>query len=70
MKDGAIHGGTVKQDTPQALQLTSAEEGPLTLIKQDIASREPGASGMPDGFGSILTKRELRDLVAFLAAQK
>ena len=70
MKDGAIHGGTVKQDTPKALELTSAEEGPLTLIKKDIASREPGASGMPDGFGSILTKRELRDLVAFLAAQK
>jgi quinoprotein glucose dehydrogenase len=70
MKDGAIHGGTVKQDTPSALKLASAEEGELTLAKKEIASREPGASGMPDGFGSILSKRELRDLVAFLAAQK
>lgn len=70
MKDGAIHGGTVKQDTPKALKLASVEEGELTLIKKAIASREPGASGMPDGFGSILTKRQLRDLVAFLAAQK
>jgi len=70
MKDGAIHGGTVKQDTAAALKLSSVEEGELTLLKKEVASREPGASGMPDGYGSILTKRELRDLVAFLAAQK
>lgn len=70
MKDGAIHGGTVKQDAGPTLKLASAEEGELTLVKKHIASREPGASGMPDGFGSILSKRELRDLVAFLASQK
>lgn len=70
MKDGAIHGGTVKQDTAKALKLASVEEGELTLARKSIATREPGASGMPDGFGSILNKRQLRDLVAFLAVQK
>lgn len=70
MKSGSIHGGTVKRETPKVLLIDSAEEGALTLTKKEIADREPGASGMPDGFGTILTKRELRDLIAFLAASK
>lgn len=70
MKDGSIHGGTVKSETPTTLVLDSAEEGVVTVDKLNIADREPGASGMPDGFGSILTKRELRHLVAFLAASR
>lgn len=70
MKTGSIHAGTVKRETTKALMLDSVEEGPLSLEKKEIAGREPGASGMPDGFGSILTKRELRDLVAYLSSLK
>ena len=44
-------------------------DGPLhTVKKSDIRTRERGGSGMPDGFGQILSHRDLRDLIAFLAS--
>jgi hypothetical protein len=47
------------------LEITS----PRDVVKpSDVKSRERGACGMPDGFGDILTKRELRDLVEYLAS--
>jgi hypothetical protein len=39
----------------------------VAIDKAEIKSREPGVSGMPEGFGQILSKRDLRDLVEFLA---
>jgi hypothetical protein len=38
--------------------------------KSDIASRRTGLSGMPEGFGQLLSKRDLRDLVEYLATVK
>ena len=70
MKDGTVHGGTVVRDTGGKLVLRSPEGAATTLDKAEIKSREPGASGMPDGFGQILSKRELRNLVEFLASLK
>jgi len=70
MKDGGIHGGTVKNETNTALSLESVEEGLVSLQKALITEREQGVSGMPEGFGYILSRRELRDLVAYLASLK
>jgi hypothetical protein len=50
--------------------LNSPEDGILTLKKSNIASREKGLSGMPEGLYLMLSKRELRDLVAFLGSLK
>jgi hypothetical protein len=47
-----------------------SEDGFLNLRKNDIATRQRGLSGMPEGFGQSLTKRELRDLVEFMATLK
>jgi hypothetical protein len=35
-----------------------------------IQSREKGLSGMPEGLYLMLSKRELRDLMAFLSSLK
>jgi quinoprotein glucose dehydrogenase len=70
MKDGGIHGGTVKSESKTDLSLESIEEGLVSLQKTLIAERERGVSGMPEGFGYILSRRELRDLVAYLASLK
>jgi quinoprotein glucose dehydrogenase len=67
MNDGTIHGGTVVRDTGGRLTLRSPDGVPVTVDKADIKSREPGVSGMPEGFGQILSKRDLRNLVEFLA---
>jgi quinoprotein glucose dehydrogenase len=70
MKDGTVHGGTVSRETPTRLVLRSPEGAEVVLEKSAIKTREPGASGMPDGFGQILSKRDLRNLVEFLASLK
>jgi quinoprotein glucose dehydrogenase len=70
MKSGDIHGGTVKKETPRTLALDSVDEGKLVVEKRDIKERERGVSSMPEGFGAILTKRELRDLIEFLATAR
>ncbi len=70
MKNGATHAGVVKQETADWLELNSPEDGFLQLAKRDITERQHGLSGMPDGFGQILSKRDLRDLVEFLVGLK
>ncbi len=42
----------------------------VTLKKANITSREKGLSGMPDGFGELLSRQDLRNLVEFLASAK
>ena len=69
LKDGSIQGGVVKKETADTVELLSID-GPATVKKSDIRTRERGGSGMPDGFGQILSRRDLRDLVAFLASLK
>ena len=70
MKSGASHAGAVKQETAEWLELNSPEDGFLQLAKNKIAERQRGLSGMPDGFGQTLSKRDLRDLVEILVNLK
>ena len=70
MKNGSVLAGSVKQETSDWLELNSPEEGFLNLRKTEIAGRQRGLSGMPEGFGQSLSKRDLRDLVEFLASLK
>ncbi|HUS34920.1 MAG TPA: PVC-type heme-binding CxxCH protein [Verrucomicrobiae bacterium] len=70
LKDGVSYAGVVKSDTDTTLEINSPEDGPLKIEKAKIESRTPGLSPMPADISTILTKRDLRDLVEFLAAQK
>ena len=70
MNDGTVHGGTVLRETGRRLTLRSPDGAPVTVDKADIKSRQPGVSGMPEGFGQILSKRDLRNLVEFLATMR
>lgn len=70
LKDGALLSGLVKSETAEELLLHHAEEGDRTVRKADIELREPGLSGMPEGFADILTPFELRDVIEFLGTLK
>ena len=70
VKNGTAYAGVIKSETPEILEINSPEDGLLKLKKSDIESREKGLSGMPEGFGTVLTKQELRNLVEFLASTK
>jgi quinoprotein glucose dehydrogenase len=69
-KDGTSYAGVVKSDTPTELVLNSPEDGIVKIKKSDITSRERGLSSMPEGMATLLTKRDLRDLVEFLSSCK
>jgi hypothetical protein len=47
--------------------LNSAEDGLITVKKSEITGREKGLSGMPEGFGDLLSKQDIRNLVEYLA---
>jgi quinoprotein glucose dehydrogenase len=68
-KDGSSFAGIVKSEDSNELVLNSADAGLVKIKKSDIEKRDGGLSGMPDGMGEILSKRDLRNLVEFLANQ-
>lgn len=70
LKDGAAHAGVIKSETATELVLNSPEDGLVTLKKANISTREKGLSGMPEGFGDLLSKQDLRNLVEFLSTVK
>lgn len=63
--DGETVSGTVLEETDSAIRLKIGKEDIRTVEKTQIAKRENIPSSMPP-MGSILTKRQIRDLVAFL----
>ena len=68
--DGTLYGGVVKSENDQVIELNSPEDGLLKIKKTDIKTRVSGLSGMPEGIGNILSKQELRDLLAFLTSKR
>jgi quinoprotein glucose dehydrogenase len=69
-KNGTTYAGIVKSENENTLVLNSAEDGLVTIKKSEIESRSVGASGMPEGMAQILGRKDFRDLIEFLAAQK
>jgi quinoprotein glucose dehydrogenase len=70
LKNGVSHAGLVKSEDEGEVRLESPEAGPVQIPKSDIASRRRGLSAMPEGVEQFLTRRELRDLVEYLATLK
>lgn len=70
LADGRVVSGVVKEDTKKQVKLLTAEAKELVIPTEDIESRRSGPSAMPDDLHKKLSRRELRDLVAFLAALK
>jgi len=70
MKDGTLYAGIVKRETNTELEINSPEDGILKLKKSEIKEREKGLSAMLPDLDKILSRKDLRDLVAFLASLK
>lgn len=74
--DGRLKSGVFKKEDAKELVLmqTDADLDPnqraMTIPKDQIKSRESGPSSMPEGLVLALSKRELRDLIEFLASLK
>lgn len=70
LKNGDSYIGVLKSETPTELVINSTDTGVLPVKKADIEDRRASLSPMPEGLGQILTKHELRDLIAFLSDLK
>ncbi len=70
MKSGVFYAGIIKSETADTVELLSPEDGLLKLKVSEIEEREKGLSGMPEGFGDVLSRQDLRHLVAYLASLK
>jgi len=70
LKDGKAYAGIVKSENDTTLEINSPEDGLVKIEKANIESRTPGLSPMPVDVAAMLSKRDLRDLVEFLASQK
>ncbi len=68
--NGDVLVGTVKSESETALtlQTPAPEAPPMVLAKADIKSRENAPSGMLPNLGELLTKREIRDILEYVAS--
>ena len=70
LSEGGFYAGVVKNETDLELTLSSLEDGEISFAKTDIRSRSAGLSAMPEQLINMITKRDLRDLIEFLATLK
>ncbi|MBC7365891.1 MAG: HEAT repeat domain-containing protein [Undibacterium sp.] len=70
LKKGGVQAGVVGKETATELTLNPVEGPPIVIAKTNIARRDAAPSSMPEIYGAILTKSEIRDVVEFLASQK
>jgi quinoprotein glucose dehydrogenase len=66
--EGRAVSGIVVSEDNERLTLRSAEGELLTLQQDEIDERVAGPSSMPADLVSKLSRRELRDLVAWLGS--
>ncbi|WP_031526278.1 DUF7133 domain-containing protein [Dyadobacter crusticola] len=69
LKDGTTAAGVLAQENEHELVLKTSEAEPLKIATARIAKRENVPSSMPP-MGSIMSKREIRDVVEFLSGLK
>lgn len=68
LNSGGMVGGVVAEEKADSISLRNAD-GKVTVVKKaDIKLREGAPSSMPEIYGAVLTKTELRDLVEFMAS--
>ncbi|MBT6790248.1 MAG: c-type cytochrome, partial [Verrucomicrobia bacterium] len=70
LKDDSGYVGIITKETATELLINSPEDGLVTVKTADVKERIKGPSGMPPGMQMVITKRELRDLIEYLATRK
>jgi quinoprotein glucose dehydrogenase len=66
----AVETGRVVRESDAELVLRGPDGRDKAIAKARIRKARRGLSAMPDDLGRLLTRRELRDLVEYLASQK
>jgi putative heme-binding domain-containing protein len=69
LKDGQVVAGILAAENREEIILRTSDAEPMEIAVSRIKKRENMPSAMPP-MGTVLTKRELRDLVEFLSSLK
>ena len=71
LQNGDIVAGILNSETADALAITSLVDGKKQQLKKaDVKERINAPSPMPPGLGEVLGKRNLRDVIEYLATVK
>ncbi len=70
LKSGGTAAGVVAAETADTISLRNTDNQLVEVKKADIARRDGAPSGMPEIYGTLLTKSQLRDVVEYLASLK
>lgn len=62
--------GIIKSEDKKVIRLVTPEIKEIVIPVEDVDSRRSGPSAMPDDLHKKMTRRELRDVVEFLASLK
>ena len=68
--DGRQFSGVFQSETDSELRLITPEGRPIVIPKKTIEQRRTGPGAMPADLVKHMTKRQLRDLVEYLASLK
>jgi putative heme-binding domain-containing protein len=68
LKSGGAAAGIVAAETPATISLRTTDNQLVEVKKDNIAKRDSAPSGMPEIYGAILTKSEIRNVVEYLAS--
>jgi putative membrane-bound dehydrogenase-like protein len=64
---GAVHSGVLRRELPDEVVVATSEQDETRIPRARIEDMQPGlVSVMPSGFGDLLSRQELADLLAFL----
>jgi quinoprotein glucose dehydrogenase len=66
LKDGSFQSGTFVRETPDDVVLKKPDGTEFNVAKAQIAQRRSAPSAMPEIFGQVFTRTELRDVIAYL----
>ncbi len=68
--DGRTVSGVLRAKDAKTITVVQADGKVVVVPKDDVESEKPDKSAMPDDVAKKLTRRELRDVVEFLASLK
>lgn len=69
LKDGQVVSGILNKETESELTLKTSDAEPLEIAVSRISKRENMVSSMPP-MGTLMSKREIRDMIEFLSMLK
>jgi quinoprotein glucose dehydrogenase len=66
LKDGSTETGSVASESAQAISLKRADGSTLQIDPKQVKQRTLAPSSMPEIYGQVLSRNDLRNLIAFL----